>query len=334
MNLNLITLLRYKPKLKPKLIGSSSKAYGMIESVFFILILSLVTNNCGLPSLTEINLAPTRPDVVGYSDGTNIFIEISGRYPTSQFPKFNGFNVYFGTNNVSTNILKRVIYQNNRSELPTTLIGDKLTRTEVVFNNNFLYRLTAASDEQDLADERLSSTNDEATNTISTYNNYYFIIRPLNDFKETQSSETFNIYIPNITDNVTETLQVGETKLLTSPATEITAGGVPTAVFEITLSRTNGYYTLTPNNTNILARNHYISSRREGCYQSHHTTTTPPSNLFQTSEMIVREHYSYQFIYNDDPNNLYLFYYRIYVISVDNNTMMLCIAYEQRGRRT
>lgn len=227
----------------------------MVKVIFFFLT-SLLLFQCGLPTSADVNLNQlNKPVVVVYNKINSIVFEISSYYPSSDYPNFQGYNIYIGDNNDSKEIIKRVLFLDHEDRLPTkdaqtTTEGSINTRVEIT---EFKFRFTAKATDDDLSIANVSSRKILLKRDFSFSEKYYFIVKAKEvsregiasdneqlvfvDYKEDEILPYGNLGRINGTDNFSA-LQVNGTKLYpnnidgNSYTLKISAMGFKANIFE------------------------------------------------------------------------------------------------------
>ncbi len=283
-------------------------------------------SSCGLPSITDSELEPSRPVLSSYYNPktAEVVITLSGYYPSSTFDKFNGFNLYFNIGNSTTSdIFKRIIYLSDSNQLPSKTAYDISTSIDIILTNDFDFRLTGTNiDEQDLIHEKdnFNSAKQLYTKDIKSGDTFYFIARPVSDYQEYSYSETLELRIPIVnTQDVTLTA-TGTTYTLNDNDRD----------FKFTITRKDEDFAIDfaieaveiDGSTDIIrGQQFYQPDIISGCYAS----SAIPADRTQLSTnklpLLLLNQYTF-FIDNSDLQ------YRVYVMSQTGDSLDLCTALE------
>ncbi len=305
--------------------------------LFVILLMAVTLQSCGLPNALSISgLSPTTPIISkAYSrdldSGFEIILEIENNYETSNFPDFEGFNIYFNQESEETaDILKRLLYIDDRDFEPSTnIIGENLEPIILILESPLPYKFTDKAKDEDYDDDNIDLANREDLQSLDIRQNddFFILVKAVNDGSESASSESVKVTISDTSLLPNFTVQEGaSTNLRREDA------------FEVTLSNNGGTLLAYIDSSDIgdgdvLTSKNYFTNSEESCYLPIEETSSGfgrPENKYTVEE-------NYMFLYKqtvtvaEDQNPSFRFY-RFYVNELRKNgtaiTLELCINYE------
>ena len=121
------------------------------------------------------------------TNGNDIFLKVEGNYDKDTFSSFIGYNIYVGFFDNNSEILKRIIYFDNF--LPSISAGPGEGNKEKTIKKIIRY--------QNLFEDRENNVkkNSFQEQNISTFSNYYFIVKPIDNAKKEGNNNQQLLYV-------------------------------------------------------------------------------------------------------------------------------------------
>lgn len=244
-----------------------------------------------LPAPTNVEVSTSRQSIT---------LKITGSYDKTTFPSFIGYNVYVGFLNNPSEIQKRLVFFDI---LPTVAAAPGEINKSLTMNRTFSYKNLFEDKENNIKKD--SITRDEP---ITTFSNYYFIVKPINNFKKEGPQNQQLLYVkPFETKN-------GEKFTRTS---ENSGNLNIKEIFEMQINTTEN--TITPlNETGIISYGY-----RDNVVEIKEIPSKESSAYSKTEKVILKKNYLYA-ISKD------VHYLKLYIVEISGDTIIYDYSYQQQ----